>query len=422
MPEIGLLSGSLEEERYGYAPRSRVYAGPDWGWQTEESYQKIKRDEQSPLGVLKGSIRFVSDQYQNLNNFVREITPEPIRNVLDTAADVVSKPLEQGYGYTPMGMAEQGAVQAGEDIGNLLGNPAVGATAGFLLGAVVPGPSELNVVKGALKVRPGRRGNLMPQEHFDILQPERIRGVRDQLDEAKEIVRNIEEANFGVPKKQLKIQNPSYKSALRRLEDLQAKVSSEESNILTPTPDNEFAFPRDTPRAKELKIAATKENEKLGRILSNLDRTLEMHHLFPKGASAAIYNRARDFIEKGEAPPDALRRLAEKLKKATGVDTGDLESNMLPMQTTPHSTFHAEMRYQPSGTFSGQKLEMSKEALATEFRKVKTFKEFEALVDKFIEEDIIPLVQTGKNWQPMDDLIKSISPDYTGTVRHRPKK
>lgn len=150
MPEIGLLSGSLEEERYGYAPRSRVYAGPDWGWQTEESYQKIKEQQQAPFGILQGSIRYISDQYQNLNDFVRQITPEPIKNVLDTAADVVLKPLEEGYGYTPMGMAEQGAVQAGQDIGNLLGNPAVGATAGLLLGAVVPGPG---VTKGSAKLQ-----------------------------------------------------------------------------------------------------------------------------------------------------------------------------------------------------------------------------------------------------------------------------
>ena len=39
-PQVGLVSGRLEQKEYGYKPGSRVYAGPDWGWQTQESYQK----------------------------------------------------------------------------------------------------------------------------------------------------------------------------------------------------------------------------------------------------------------------------------------------------------------------------------------------------------------------------------------------
>ena len=267
--------------------------------------------------------------------------------------------------------------------------------------------------------RPGNRGRYLTQDEFDIVQPQRIRNARDKLDFEAETVQNIEEAYPGIPKKSLEADKATgYKRAVDRKEDAMAAVSSEESNILTPTPDNQYAFPRDTKRAKEIKAKTFEENEKLGRAV----QTLEMHHLFPKGISAAIYNRIRDFIEVGDASLKDLKRIAAKMKEVTGVDTGDLESNILAMRTTPHSTFHAEMRYQPSDTFKGEKLEISKEALTKQLRSVKNMKDLEALLDDFLENDVKPIIDTANIWEDADDLIKSVNPKYTGKARYKPPK
>ena len=90
------------------------------------------------------------------------------------------------------------------------------------------------------------------------------------------------------------------------------------------------------------------------------------------------------------------------------------------MRKTPHSTFHNEMRYQPSATFKGQKLEISKEKLTTELRKVKNLKDLEVLLDTFLEKDIIPLIKNAKIWENMDDAIMSVSPKYTGKAKYKP--
>jgi len=152
MPEIGLLSGSAEEKEFGYKPRSRVYAGPDWGWQTQESYEKIKRDEQTPLGMLKGGIRYISNTYQQASQAIYDAIPAPISGAIDAVVEPLSKALEEGYSHTAMGKADAGATQLGKNIGETLNSPEIGIAAGFALGMLVPGPGELNATKGTLKL------------------------------------------------------------------------------------------------------------------------------------------------------------------------------------------------------------------------------------------------------------------------------
>ena len=257
-----------------------------------------------------------------------------------------------------------------------------------------------------------------PQEQFNIEQQPRIDYRRDELDEVSETLQNIEESNIGVPKKELEKKNPEYKAAKRKKKKAQAAVSSEESNVAPPTSANQYAFPAGEKRAVEIKGKVLKANEELGRTTE----VLEMHHLFPKGISAAIYNKVRDFIEKGAAKSEDLVRLNDMIKGKTGVDTGDLESNILAMRETPHSTFHGEMRYQPSMTFEGEAMEISKEALTKQLRKVKNMKDLESLLEGLIDDDIMPLIQNAKDWENMDDLIKSVSPEYTGKARYKPPK
>jgi hypothetical protein len=71
MPEIGQLSGSLEKKEYGYKPRSRVYAGPDWGWQTEESYDKIVQQRNRGLG--SEAVDFIEEKAGQAFGFISQI-------------------------------------------------------------------------------------------------------------------------------------------------------------------------------------------------------------------------------------------------------------------------------------------------------------------------------------------------------------
>ena len=70
-------------------------------------------------------------------------SPEWASKSRDVANNFISK-------YTPMGIADEGAVIAGEGIGKKIGLPP--GLGGLLLGSVVPGPGELNSLKKLKKI------------------------------------------------------------------------------------------------------------------------------------------------------------------------------------------------------------------------------------------------------------------------------
>ena len=80
------------------------------------------------------------------------------------------------------------------------------------------------------------------------------------------------------------------------------------------------------------------------------------------------------------------------------------------------------MRYQTSEQFPKEQLEISKQKLASQLQKVKSFKDLEQLWEQMLKGDIKYLVETAKIWEPADVLIKSVSPEYTGTALYKPKK
>jgi len=85
MPEIGQLSGSLEEKEQGFKPRSRVYAGPDWGWQTEESYNKIVQQRNRGLG--SEAVDFIEEKAGQAFGLISQIPG--VKQGLDFAGGVV---------------------------------------------------------------------------------------------------------------------------------------------------------------------------------------------------------------------------------------------------------------------------------------------------------------------------------------------
>lgn len=384
--------------------------------QRQQQQREIRSNRESALETISGAVRYVGDRYQETSKAIHDAIPEEITSVINPIVDPLYETATNLYSKTPMGMAEEGAVQLGKNIGATTGNQNFGALTGLLLGAVIPGPGELTTVKGSMRLaaRKGGRGKFLEQGEYDVVRPDRINAVRDKLDEKRQIIQNVEEANPGVSVKELKLKNREYKRAKNDAEDLEALLSSEESNIIAPKPGAEWAYPPNMPRAKEMKLAEVELRKSV--------EVFELHHLIPKGMSAAMLNRVRDFIQKGEATPEDLKRFALRPKELGLPDIGDLESNLNPMSSVPHNRFHTEMRYQKSAHFKGEALEISKQKLASKLSKVKTFKELQALWDEMLQGDIKYLVETNKVWEPLDKEIRSVSPSYTGTAKYKPKK
>jgi len=468
-PKVGQVSGVLEEREQGIPRGSKRWAGRDYGWQTQESFEKA-------LSMRNGGAffdftrQFIGDPVeQTLGRMQQALTKTGVyqnilKPIIEPAAQVAAENIPPIIQSSAIGQTLEDAEivtesvreelrQRGQDprfadTGRMLAEEAVGGVLGKTVGMAgkvaskLPPPSGgmalataaagaapipvgssftealnmplLSVSKGSARLKPrrGGRGDFMSQEEFDSQSAARINAVRDKRDEVKEVIQNIEENNPGVKKGVLVATNPEYKRAKDNLEDLEALVSSEESNIRAPEPDKEWAYPPSQPRAREIKAA---ENDIRGTM-----EVFELHHLVPKGISAAMMNRVRDFIEDGVATVEDLKRFAMRPTELGLPNIGDLEDNIKAMMRIPHNRFHTEMRYQGSYQFPGQKLEISKQNLATELRKIKNFKDLELLWNEMLKGDIKYLVETANLWEKADEAIKSVSPSYTGTALYKP--
>ena len=418
---------------------------------------------QKAKGTISTGIEFIEDKVDTVSNEIeygfnqaRQGNYMPAAKAIQKATSPAFAPLiDATYKVAD---AEESILQVtGDSVERLTGIPS--QVTQIAAGVLVPGPGEYkaaakSVTKGVKKAFPldglkaidrggppgpalapaganlpqlkpdfnGAYVNLTPQvmeakrylsqDDFDIKQPQRIRDARDLVDESGIKIQNIEEANTGVTTKELSIKNPEYKAAKKVFKHKTAQVSSEESNILTPGPGREYAYPPTRPRAKEMKRASLEVRKTI--------EDLELHHKLPKGISAAFFNRARDFMEDGLMTLDEFKDMAVRAQKR-GMEPGDIEQNMLPQSKVPHNRFHTEMRAQPSNQFPGENLEISKTKLTQRLRKVKNKKELNKLWNQFLDDDGRYLYDTAEIWEPMDNTIKSVSPKYTGTAKSKKK-
>ncbi len=285
-------------------------------------------------------------------------------------------------------------------------------------------PMGLAPSGGSIFLRPqvmeAKRDKFYNQGEWDVTQGKRIDEARDAVDASREIMENIKDANPGVKHGELRKTIPEYKAADKALRAKMPRISSEESNLLAPSKGREQAYPPAKPRAKELKGIFTRQarREKVRKGVDQIIEQVDLHHKFPKGISAAFFNRGRDLIEDGVMTYNELVNMAKRAQKK-GIEPGDIETNLEPMFKTPHDTFHAEMRAQPSYQFPGDNLEISKTKLTQRLRKVKTKKDLNELWDQLLSEDAKYLYETAEIWQPMDKAIKSVSPEYTGTAKFK---
>ena len=379
--------------------------------------QNLQRYANDPLEFVNGVVRvgsMIGNEIEygrkQISGFIEDVVPEPIVNTLDNLTDALST----GYEASPVGALDQGAAIAADAVSETTGVPALGMAAGLLLG-MVDGSPGINVSKG------GARFKFKTQGEFDVTQPARIDAARTAVDDIKLILQNIEEANPGVKPGVLKETIPEYKAAQKALGAKMPQVSSEESNLLAPGLGREQAYPRTKPRAKEVKGEFIKDARRdIEKGVNQVIEQIDLHHKFPKGMSAAVFNRGRDLIEDGKMTYNDLVDMAKRAQQR-GLEPGDVETNLEPMFKTPHDSFHLEMRAQGSNQFPKENLEINKNKLTQKLRQVKSKKELNALWDEMLSDDVKYLYETSEIWQPMDKLIKEISPKFTGKAKSKPK-
>jgi len=432
-PQVGLVSGKLEEKEYGYKPGSRVYAGPDWGWQTQESYQKTVKmrrggaffDFMSALGEpIKQSLAPLAQQLAPVAEAVSGVvqaTPlvGPFTEALGTTTETlrqeaVQRGLDPRFGDVAV-MAGEELVTAGlgkavRAVDKVLPPPGGGPQLALATAAATPTPPSMSVVpvseKGSfvlkavtitdpetLRVTGRRTGE-------DALSPEQakqqtkrildIQKAENALAQAEDELATLADIHGRKPTKE---ENPrvyrQFQNALGAKGRAQTDLSRAQSNVLVPTEDNPLWY-------KTTKALFVKKQEQLRR---GLTQALEQHHKFPKGLSGAYFSRMDELIDAGLAEPDDLFVMAEYARKR-GVEAGDVRSNLANQVKKPHTELHRYMRS------TGE--ELSKTKWKQVVKEAKDVDELMVLWRDIIDNNVIPNYKLAEVWQPLDDLVREI--------------
>ena len=432
-PQVGLVSGKLEEKEYGYKPGSRVYAGPDWGWQTQESYQKTVKmrrggaffDFMSTLGEpIKQRLAPLAQQLAPVTEAVSSIiqaTPlvGPFTEALGTTTETlrqeaVQRGLDPRFGDVAV-MAGEELVTAGlgkavRAVDKVLPPPGGGPQLALATAAATPAPPSMSVVpvseKGSFVLKavtitdPETLRVTGRQTGEDALSPEQakqqtkrildIQKAENALAQAEDELATLADIHGRKPTKE---ENPrvyrQFQNALGAKNRAQTDLSRAQSNVLVPTEDNPLWY-------KTTKALFVKKQEQLRR---GLTQALEQHHKFPKGLSGAYFSRMDELIDAGLAEPDDLFVMAEYARKR-GVEAGDVRSNLANQVKKPHTELHRYMRN------TGE--EMSKTKWKQVVKEAKDVDELMVLWRDIIDNNVIPNYKLAEVWQPLDDLVREI--------------
>jgi hypothetical protein len=432
-PQVGLVSGKLEEKEYGYKPGSRVYAGPNWGWQTQESYQKT-------IEMRGGAafFNFMSSLGEPVKQFLAPVA-EKLAPVAEAVSGVVQAtplvgPFTEALGTTTETLRQEAvqrgldprfgdvAVMAGEElvtaglgkavraVDKVLPPPGSGPQLALATAAPTPMPPSMSVTpsfeKGGLVMKavtitdPETLRVTGRQTGEDALSPEQakqqtkrildIQKAENALAQAEDELATLADIHGRKPAKE---ENPrvyrQFQNALGAKGRAQTDLSRAQSNVLVPTEDNPLWY-------KTTKALFVKKQEQLRR---GLTQALEQHHKFPKGLSGAYFSRMDELIDAGLAEPDDLFVMAEYARKR-GVEAGDVRSNLANQVKKPHTELHKYMRN------TGE--EMSKTKWKQVVKEAKNVDELMVLWRDIIDNNVIPNYKLAEVWQPLDDLVREI--------------
>jgi len=451
-PKVGQVSGVLEEREQGIPRGSKRWAGRDYGWQTQESFEKalsmrnggaffdftrqfIGDPVEQTLGRMQQALT-KTGVYQNILKPIIEpaaqVAAENIPPIIQSSA--VGQTLEDAEIVTEAvreELRQRGQDPRFADTGRMLAEEAVGGVVGKTVGmagkiasklpppsggmalatvAATPMPPSMSVVpvseKGSfvlkavtitdpetLRVTGRRTGE-------DALSPEQakqqtkrildIQKAENALAQAEDELATLADIHGRKPTKE---ENPrvyrQFQNALGAKGRAQTDLSRAQSNVLVPTEDNPLWY-------KTTKALFVKKQEQLRR---GLTQALEQHHKFPKGLSGAYFSRMDELIDAGLAEPDDLFVMAEYARKK-GVEAGDVRSNLANQVKKPHTELHRYMRN------TGE--EMSKTKWKQVVKEAKDVDELMVLWRDIIDNNVIPNYKLAEVWQPLDDLVREI--------------
>jgi hypothetical protein len=386
-PKVGTISGQLEQNQYGYEPRSRVYAGRNWGWQTESSYQKTIKH--------RGGAAFYDSLQERLSP-IRDLVAgavKPFAPVLNGINGVLENShagplLEQVNGATEY--IEDLAVQNGFDrrVGTsavMLGEEVVTAGLGKGVSSLAKGISKLPPPKPMLAVAGGgvsvnsppiqlpSKGALVNE--LTIKNPDRIaNGVKQGIASGDDFGPAMRKWNARRNELIEQRRYPQGLTANRRLKNQRKSLVTAYNDVSTgPTRDplDVEAYGR-----KEYKVTG-----------------MEQHHLFPKQESYQFIEQMKKIGDDDDVLN--LFLYAEELDSTMG---GRL-SDMLNMNKKPHNNLHAN-RIKDGRQLNAMKM---KNLVSS----AKSTDELMDLFDNYIRDNVIPSKAEAKALQKAFDSSRS---------------
>jgi hypothetical protein len=428
-PQVGLVSGRLEEKEYGFKPGSRVYAGPDWGWQTQESYQKTIKMRRGgaffdwmattigdPIkAAISPVVQAVAPVVQPVAEAVSGIiqsTPVvgPLSQAVSTTTETLRKEAAQ-RGIDPR--AADVAMMAGEElvsgvvgktlgmaskvINNLPGPPTPGlAMAGA---APMPPPMQLQVNKGGIVLKavtardPESLRLAGVKTGEDIISPEQAKQLTKRSLKVEQHLAKIDSLETGlIDALDTGADAYTIKRLRANLKKERPKLYSARSNVSVPTPEDPLYYGTATAKRDRQAIALTE----------GVTETLEEHHLFPKVVSGAFFGKMDELIKAGKAELDDLV-LMNRVAIAKGRKPGDYKSGMYILGETPHNEYHTLMKE------AGDEFKRNQaEAWAGVVNEAKTVDDLLVLWRDTLDNLVVPTAEDIQSYNKLDKLLQEI--------------
>lgn len=372
--------------------------------------QNFQRTLSSSLQVINGVARQVPTFLTEVReSFTPEQQPEP------TELDRKIAVSPENLGRVENQLSD--TIASGiESAGDFLGVPRSVSTpvAGAVASIATPGVGDMKLAFGAggvaltgavtlknpkilkpLGLETGDEIVDAAQAKFNTKRLQKIEQAASKELTAKEAIQNLKDT-YG--KKPSKAENELVYRMFSRAEGALGRakedLSRAQSNVFA---DKDVYF-RSTP-SKKAKAVEIINRRTYRKIPNNVSIQIDEHHGFPKGMSAALFDRMDQFIAKGVADPDDLLVMAKHAERK-GALAGDCKSNMINLVKKPHDELHNYLKN------SGD--ELSKKQWIDVARKAETPDDLLIIFDDLLDRNVIPNLETAKIWQPLSDLIEDI--------------
>jgi len=372
--------------------------------------QNVQRNVSSGLQFINGAVRHVPTF---LTEVRESFTPKQQPEQTEFDQKIAISPTNVGRIENQLSNTIASGI---ESTGDLLGVPRSISTpvAGAIGAITTPGVGDMKLAFGAggaaltgavtlknpkilkpLGLETGDEIVDAAQAKFNTKRLQKIEQSASKELTAKEAIQNLKDTYGRKPSKaENELVYRMFSRAEGALGRAKEDLSRAQSNVFA---DKDVYF-RSTP-SKKAKAVEIINRRTYRKIPNNVSIQIDEHHGFPKGMSAALFDRMDQFIAKGIADPDDLLVMARHAERK-GALAGDYKSNMINLVKKPHDELHNYLKN------SGD--ELSKKQWIDVARKAKTPDDLLIIFDDLLDRNVIPNLETAKIWQPLSDLIEDI--------------